>query len=237
MTAAVLTSMLVLQRDGRATRPLDRYFAAFDRLAACGLPIDLYLDPALAGRRFAPGVNVLPMAFDELPARRATRDRVTELPPQRNAEKDTADYLAIVNAKTELVARSVARHPDASVYAWVDFGLFHVIRDDAAAIRRLRALAHSPPPGDRVVIPGCTAAPRDDWRAVDWRFCGGFFYGSAAAIRRFAALHVEAFRAWLPALTWEVNVWGRLEARHGWDPCWYAADHDDRILASPWLRD
>ena len=112
-----------------------------------------------------------------------------------------------------------------------------MIRDDATALRRLRALARSPLPDDRVVIPGCMEAARDDWRAVDWRFCGGFFYGSAAAIRRFASLHDAAFRAWLPSLTWEVNVWGRLEARHGWDPRWYAADHDDRILASPWLRE
>ena len=121
MTAAVLTTMLVLQRGGGATRPLDDYFAAFDRLAACGLPVDLYLDPALAGRRFAPPVNVLPLSLDELPTWQATRDRAIELPPQRNAGKDNADYLAIVNAKPALVARSAARHPDAAVHAWVVF--------------------------------------------------------------------------------------------------------------------
>jgi hypothetical protein len=229
MTGAVLTTALVLQRDGRATRPVVAYFAAFDRLAACGLPIVLYLDPAFAGRPFPPHVTVVPQSLEDLPLWRATRGLDVVLPPHRNECKDTLDYLAIVNSKPGLVARTVAMHPAAALHAWVDFGLFHVIRDDATAHRRLRSLPVTAP-DDRVVLPGCTAASHGDWRAIDWRFWGGFFHGSTDAVLRFAHLHEQAFHALLPAVTWEVNLWARLEKVHAWDCRWYAADHDDRIL-------
>jgi hypothetical protein len=229
MTGVVLTTALVLQRDGRATYPVDAYFAAFDRLVACGLPIVLYLEPALAGRSFPPQVTVIPQALEDLPTWRATHGLDLRLPPHRNERKDTLDYLAIVNSKPGLVARTVAMHPAAATHAWVDFGLFHVIRDDATAHRRLRSLSVATP-GDRLVLPGCTTASHDDWRKVDWRFCGGFFHGSAGAVLQFARLHERAFHALLPAVTWEVNLWARLEKHHGLDCRWYAADHDDRIL-------
>jgi len=229
MTGAVLTTALVLQRDGRATYPVEAYLSAFHRLVACGLPIVLYLDPVLVGRPFPPQVTVLPQALEDLPAWQATRGLDVLLPAHRNEVKDTLDYLAIINSKPGLVARTVAMRPSAALHAWVDFGLFHVIRDDATAHRRLRSLSVTTP-DDRLVLPGCTAASHDDWRKVDWRFCGGFFYGSTDAVLRFARLHERAFHALLPAVTWEVNLWARLEKHHAWDCRWYAADHDDRIL-------
>ena len=230
MTGVVLTTALVLQRNGRATYPVDAYFAAFDRLAACGLPIVLYLDPALAGRSFPPQVTVVPQSLEDLPTWRGDARTRCRAAPHRNERKDTLDYLAIVNSKPGLVARDGR---DAS-------------GGHASCLGRLRTLPRDPRRreprigdfdrfrsrrrNDRLVLPGYAAPVATTTGAVDWRFCGGFFHGSAGAIRRFALLHEQAFRALLPAVTWEVNLWARLEKQHALDCRWYAADHDDRIL-------
>jgi len=46
-TAPLITTMLILQSDGRMTRPFAEYRAHSDTLAATGLPIILYLDRSL----------------------------------------------------------------------------------------------------------------------------------------------------------------------------------------------
>jgi hypothetical protein len=177
------------------------------------------------------------------------------LPPVRNEPKDTVDYLTVINAKSEFMARVVAENPWGSThFAWIDFNISHVFFDLERSLRFLEWLGSR----DRYenscfVIPGCW----DKWTGervdeitdrIHWRFCGGFFLGDAASILRFHALYLEHFPRFLAehgTLVWEVNFWAWLEAQTDWlavyEPAhgykaWYKADHNDTIICDIWAR-
>jgi hypothetical protein len=231
----VITTMLIPQGDGHTTRPIAEYLSHFEHLAATGLPIIAYVAPALVGEVRAPNVTVVLTTLEDLPLWREMQGMELHLPERRNQGKDTADFLALINSKTELVRRTIAMmDADADVtHAFVDFGIFHIIRDKHLAQNRLRALGATA--AELVTMPGCTHDVADYVDRVNWRFCGGFFYGPAAAMRTFAERHQERARALLPTLSWEVNVWAWME-RHGELTCqWYQADHNDSIFDYPVL--
>jgi hypothetical protein len=233
----VITSMLIPQSNGQMTMPVTDYLAHFEHLVATGLPIVLYLAPSLVGSVHAPNVTVVPTAIEDLPLWRAMQGLDLRLPAQINTFKDTADYLALVNSKTELVRRTIAMTDVDAMHAFVDFGIFHVIRDTARAQHRLRALGDTY--AKLVTLAGINRDVADYVEIADyvdrvnWRFCGGFFYGPTAAMAEFAVRHQRRARALLPTLTWEVNVWAWME-RQGELACqWYQAGHDDSIFDFP----
>lgn len=227
----VITSMLIQQGDRRLTRPLDDYLGQFDKLVATNLPIVLYLDRSLVGLVNAPNVTVVPTSIQDLAIWQHFAGKSLQLPSHRNEAKDTRDYLTIVNAKTELVLRTIAAHPEATRHAFVDFGLFHVILDTVLAQNRLLALAESP--DLPISLPGIWTEPVSQSDSVAWRFCGGVFFGNMSEVAAFAELHQRTVREMAPRLTWEVNVWATMEAELGFRPRWLPAGHNDSILATP----
>ncbi|MCC6790883.1 MAG: hypothetical protein IT336_04310 [Thermomicrobiales bacterium] len=230
-TETVITTMLIRQADGRMTRDEDLYLGMFDRLVETGMPIVLYLDRSLIGRVSAPNVTVVPISIEELDIWRDTRGMELRMPAQRNPFKDTADYLIIVNAKTELVLRTIEMGLPYRQHAYLDFGVFHVISQLDRAQERIRRLNRFPV--DEVVIPGCLPPGPGVLDQVNWRFSGGFFYGSSAAMMSFAIAHRAAVRELLPAISWEVNTWAWMEACGRWTGRWYYGNHDDTILDYP----
>ena len=229
--STIISTMLIPQSDGHTTRPLAEYFSHFEHLVATGLPIVAYVAPALAGQVRGPNVTVVPTTLKDLPLWRETQGMEIRLPAIRNLSKDTADYLVLVNSKTELMRRTIARTDPDATHAFVDFGIFHVIRDRRQAQNRLRALAATY--AEVVTLPGISRDVSDELDRVNWRFCGGFFYGPADAMLTFAELHQQRARALLPMLSWEVNIWASME-RHRELACqWYQAGHDDSIFDYP----
>jgi hypothetical protein len=227
----IITSMLIPRSDGHMTHPVAAYLAHFEHLVATDLPIVVYLAPSLVGSVRASNVTVIPTSLEDLPLWRDMQGKELRLPADRNPVKDTADYLALVNSKTELVRRTIAMTDADAMHAFIDFGIFHVIRDKARAQNRIHALGATY--AGLVTLPGCTRHVSDFLDRINWRFCGGFFYGPAAAMRTFANLHQQRARALLPTLSWEVNTWAWME-RHGELACqWYQADHDDSIFDFP----
>ena len=177
------------------------------------------------------------------------------LPAVRNEPKDTVDYLTVINAKTEFMARVVAENPWGSThFAWIDFNISHVFFDLERSLQFLQWLGSRDHYEDSCfVIPGCW----DGWTGervdeitdrIHWRFCGGFFLGDAASILRFHTLYLEHFPRFLAehgTLVWEVNFWAWLEAQTDWlkvyEPehgykAWYKADHNDTIISDMWAR-
>jgi glycosyltransferase involved in cell wall biosynthesis/GT2 family glycosyltransferase len=206
----------------------DEMFDRFEQLAACGLPIILFLDRNLVGRLSEhPNVHVVPSDFDSLWAFRRSDDR--RLPTSRTPAKDTRDFILLQNSKIDLL--SLARQLDGSShFAWIDFGIMKTIRDPAGFHMRLRALD---PPPSCVLAPGCWGQDPNggiDPERVNWRFCGGFLLVDRDSIPPLAAAHHAVF-ARFPVLTWEVNVWAEME-RTGQRFDWYAANHDDSIIGS-----
>ena len=160
------------------------------------------------------------------------RDRV---PEHRNHEKDTFEFLVLMNAKAELVSRIVQTNPfGTSQFAWADFCLFHIFQNPLVSQRRLELLCYSTLSVEHsLIISGCLPPhPSINPNTVHWRFCGGFFMGTAAAIQRFYEFHKEYQTTAFGRATWEVNLWAFLEQK-GCPISWYKADHTDAMIDVP----
>jgi len=160
-----------------------------------------------------------------------------KLPQERNAQKDTLEYMLLMNAKSEFMARA-ARHDadrEAATYLWMDAGIAKLkgVREQLPFF--LDAIRRSPRgPSYDVLVAGMQAAlSRDDEAAVArrvssgilWRFAGGLMSIHAQSAQPWFERTLDTIR-WVMlhsdgVLPWEVNVWAAMEARGMLDvsPC------------------
>jgi len=162
-----------------------------------------------------------------------------QLPEIRNVEKDSEFFLALMNMKTEFVARAARNWGEGKYMAFLDAGIAKIFKDVEGSFRRLRELRIREDVSG-VVIPGCWA-PRSVGveelsRKICWVYCGGFFLvgrSEAAAFDLYARMALKEFLR-QGRITWEVNVWVRLlEMPEAPKLHWFAADHDDRMTMVP----
>lgn len=221
--------------------PEDRgrdYLTLFDELASVGLPIVVYFDATfpegLARVSRHRNVTVVPSRIeDSWTSRTLARWPDLALPRERNPVKDSRAFLSLTNAKVDylLAARDWV---SSSHYAWVDFGVLHVVPPSRRA-GFLEALRNVPLPGQGLLAPGCRDRPTDLealWDGISWRFCGGFLLGDRASLTSLYAHYRRTFAEEVgrrKALTWEVNIWALLEAQ-GLPFRWYPADHDETLV-------
>jgi len=160
-----------------------------------------------------------------------------ELPTGRNLAKDTPFYLSVQLSKLKFAAHAAC---SAAFISWIDFGIFHMLRDVPSAQARLRRVAELLPrarlPPLVILSPagheGHEKKPPDLWNTPCWRYLGSALFGEAAA---FVAAHTRQTTwvgAGLPRLTWEINYWRMMPERF----CEYPADHDDSMLGDALLR-
>jgi hypothetical protein len=158
-----------------------------------------------------------------------------KIPAQRNHEKDTFEFLALMNAKAEFVSKVAEQNPFQTKYfAWVDFSIFHVLKNPLVSQRRLEQLCVSELTCS-LVVPGCwDRQPYVSGDAIHWRFCGGFYMGTQAAVKQFYQLHKTYLPKTFNKCSWEVNYWAYIEQVEPTFPfSWYKADHNDSILEVP----
>jgi Bacterial protein of unknown function (HtrL_YibB) len=158
-----------------------------------------------------------------------------KIPVHRNHEKDTFEFLVLMNAKSEFVSQVAERNPfQTHQFAWIDFSIFHVLKNPLISQRRLEQLCLSELTCS-LVVPGCWDKQGSvSADAIHWRFCGGFYMGTQAAVRQFYELHKTYLLKAFGKCSWEVNYWAHIEQV---EPTflfsWYKADHNDSILEVP----
>ena len=194
-------------------------------MAQSGISILLFLDPALRseGERLTatyPNVRIpeyLPMT--PVPTE-------VKLPAQRNASKDTAEYLWIQCRKLEMLERALA-HTDRPYLAWIDFRIFHIFPEVEICQARLKEIEIYPWSHSKILTPGCWApGTYDPWTRILWRFCGGFLLAPRDRVNEAAERQAHLVLENLPKLTWEVNYWTQMEDHFEW----YKGDHNATIL-------
>lgn len=250
-----VTAFLDLEEDRSQNKSVDVCFNHFNSLARTGAKIQLFLSFSYKeayDRICKHHTNVLVeyVELSQLNTFRQIVDLNPRLPSSRTEYKDTRAFLTLMNAKAELMYRAMGVEPGqcasshrhgwtARHFAWIDFSIFHVIRDIEGTIDYLAALSKAEfPENGCMLVPGCWEAGRNAgtlFNAINWRFCGGFFLASVDAIVELNALYDKHFRRTVAerGLTWEVNFWSVLENEYGWRPQWYKADHDDSIVRVP----
>jgi len=154
------------------------------------------------------------------------------MPQSQNPEKDSKQYLTLMNLKLAMIAETMKRF-EARNYGWVDFSITYICPDSAPEVRsRLQRLGEAV--YDTILVPGCTPAnPAVSLDRPCWRFCGGFFVGDARSVTHFHDLfhaHAPIILQAHNRLLWEVNIWAILERDYGWKPTWVQANHDLSIF-------
>jgi len=162
-----------------------------------------------------------------------------ELPNTRNPEKDTQEYLLLMNAKTEYIVRAVEKNPfNSSHFAWIDFNIFHIFGGKEGVVSdHLINLSRRKLHPYFLSFPGCWSKEQvvEDFLLNDicWRWCGGFIIGSGDRMLELHKTYMDHFENFLREkrkLVWEVNFWAYLELRHGLSVEWYPGDHNETIL-------
>lgn len=238
-----VTAFLNLHEDRSKDKSPETCFRFFGKLAATGIPIHAFVDPSYHHLLppLPPTVTVVPLSLEDLEIAKAVQQAQVKspikIPQTATPHHDTLAFHTLINAKPELVSQ-VAKSGLYSTpqYAWIDFSIFHVLKDEEQAYHQLLYLAHTLfRPG--VYLPGCwgLGTHADSLLTqVNWRFCGGFFLGDRASLEEFRVAAAQQVEAVLAAghFVWEVNVWHRAELA-GWRSQWYYGDHNNTILDLP----
>lgn len=236
MPVTFVTAFLDLHEDRTGDKTVDTCFGHFRKLVSTGIPIHAFVSACYRDRMpAAPNLTVETLELEDLDTWKAVRDVSYSVPPTNAPHHDTANFMILINAKAEMMARAPR---GASHYAWIDFSIFHVLRNEAAAAATLQRLAAASLPATYRACPGCWAkgtALSTLFQAVNWRFCGGLLIADADSLETLYGLYRTEFARIVREqgrLVWEVNLWAYFESL-GFEFGWYRADHNDSILAVP----
>ena len=225
-------------------------FAQFEKLCQTGISLAVFCsrdaEPAFREEILTKYPNVLLFEAMDLCETQTyntfmtvAKDHEITMPNTRCVEKDTPEYMLLMNSKTEFLHRVIQKNPFGSThFAWIDFSIFYIFRGREALCQKiLRDMSQRIMVPRFITMPGCWGKEHvfEDRLMNDicWRFCGGFFVGSADLMSDFHALFVAHFEEYLrehKRLIWEVNFWAYLELKHGLSMLWFSADHNERMI-------
>ncbi len=156
------------------------------------------------------------------------------LPEKRSPEKDTHEFMVLMNAKTECLKLAKDAHPQYDYYVWLDAGICKIFQYPLASFSYLTRTMPKIKT-DKIIIPGV-------WdygvqgilvtKYVNWRFCGGFFVVPRAHVDVFHSKMLLGITETVSAADkaiWETNIWAYLELRLPIQ--WMQADHNELMFA------
>jgi hypothetical protein len=215
----------------------------FRKMAALGIRILLFISPDVKSiiQELCveyPNIRIMHvLTIQETPYWTMWKDQ--SLPKTRNINKDTMEFLCLMNSKTEFLKHAIRENPwNTDYFAWIDFSLPYVFKTEDTTLQRIKYIGNHMDFAGRRFLSNAGCWDHQDscyeslltTQSICWRFCGGFLVGDKESILNFME------RAWecasrLPP-TWEVNVWAITEYYDtSLSPIqWYKADHDDSIV-------
>lgn len=225
----MLTFVSAFLLSDSVNRTFADYLINFEKLARSEISILLFLDEKLKGspeeialQKFS---NITIPEYITINKGWIPTDPI--LPSVRNVKKDTINYFAIQLMKLELLAKATS-YCQTSHLAWIDFGIFHMIKNVPLAYERLRVLEKiSSTNSEKIIAPGCSAYVSTNlWDQICWRFCGSFLFGPRENFQKAYQRQMEIVFSFLPRLTWEINYWAQMEDYFEI----YPSNHDDNII-------
>lgn len=219
-----VTAFLDLNEDQSKNKSPEKRFKHFNDMATVeGLPICLFVSGKFyeeASKMIKDHKNIYLMPVIEL-MDTWTYSTINEqsnlqLPEIRTDYKDTQNFLILMNAKIEFVAKAIQVNPfNTSHFAWIDFNISHVFSSPFKTLSSLSQTAmHLKTP--LMLFPGCWTKQTSDslihniYGIIHWRFCGGFFIGDMNSLIEFYKVYQTHFPEFLreyKKLVWEVNFW------------------------------
>lgn len=210
------------------------YFNDFEKLASTGIPIVLFMDSLEKeyGTKLTntySNVKIIRyMSKDELHVNKLSLP--SKLPEDRNKEKDTEDFLKLMNNKIFFVEEaSKVNVFNTVVYAWIDFRIFHIITDNELITKKLQDISVKKYDSNIIEFAGNWQNKNLELNKINWRFLGGYFLIGNNNIDNLIQ-KTKNILLILSTLTWEVNIWAILECVNNFNFGWYLGDHNNYIF-------
>ena len=114
---------------------MEEYIKLLIPLVQSGLNIHLYTSSNLAHhfKNYPNNIKVFTVPLKHLEFYNLCMDETTEMPNERNPDKDTREYLSLMNAKVELLMRSSQVCEDETIM-WIDFAILKLLSNSQYAI-------------------------------------------------------------------------------------------------------
>lgn len=157
------------------------------------------------------------------------------LPCERSEEKDTHEYMALMNSKPEFLYRALLMI-DTKYIAWIDAGVAKMFKNKDESFSRL--CNYTVTNLKNILIPGCyitDLSMNELCHGVWWIFLGTFFICNRDIVSKFYGLSLSHLVEFLVHghITWEVNVWANILDSNPEVFEWYYALHDDGFCILP----
>lgn len=153
------------------------------------------------------------------------------LPTNRTYEKDTYEYMALMNSKIEFVYRSLSL-VNSDYISWIDGGVGKMFKKDETfdKLSKLELVNVN-----KILIPGCYIRHisfDDLCRNVWWIFLGTFFICPRDQVDIFYMRSLESLGKFIinKSITWEVNIWANIMYEYPNLFQWYQSGHDDGLV-------
>lgn len=221
-------------RLDQAHRSHERFMDLGRRLLGLHAPITAFVEGAADLGPLLPGVEVRPTSLESCWLWPLARDARA---PAANPAKDTRAFFAATHLKSAWLAEA-ARTSGDDLLAWIDFGVLHVPGVTQELIRAFLKRAERRARRDRITwasIHGPPASEALPWDRVLWHCAGGVVLCPREQAAWLDAQVREVAVAWLAesdAVTWEVNTWARVWARHPERFHHYLCGHDATLFAA-----
>lgn len=241
MNTTFVTAFYYVKDYNNPGKSIEKYFECFKKLINTGILLSVYISPEYKDQleelvKDHANVKIAKVMAIQDTWVYKTANVGIKLPSNRNVLKDTFDYMVCQNTKIECLYYSIQENYfNTDQFAWIDFGIFHVLNDFEKATLLLKKIANSQLK-DSLVFPGCWNKGYAYLDGVNWRLCGGFFMGNKNKLidmwKRYQAFLPQFIQKY-NLMTWEVNLWAAMEMETDFTFDWYHADHNLTILNIP----
>jgi hypothetical protein len=227
-------------RDVNKNRKMSDYIAFGEKLLLVSVPKVVFIDKSsyiefFNGKTF-PLTYFILFELEEM-YYYGMRDKITDFNLETgNHEKDTMEYIFVQCYKTEWVRKAIDKNVYSSQqFIWVDFGVFHMIRDETVLKNGFNQMATKS--YSRLRIATCKfreyVCPYDVYKRLTWNFAGSVFGGDANSLIEFADIVKKKIIETIEekhTIMWELCVWYLVkDVVPDLYDC-YICGHDFRIL-------
>jgi len=240
-TVTFVTALFVVKDYKQPGKSTDLYFEHFMRLVNTGIQLSVYISPIHFDRikKIVDNHQNVKISgvfnLNETWTYKTTAIQGVSVPSNRNLLKDTFDYFVCQSSKLECLQDTIKQNPFGTDYfAWIDFGVYAMLKDIESANKQLQLISTSSYVKDKVIFPGCWQKGHYNYlHGVIWVLAGAFFIGYKDAFLNMW----ERYQIYLPQfiknynlMTWEVNLWVAMQIETDWDFHWYYGDHNNSLL-------
>ena len=240
---ATLVTAFITKINNIDFRSYEKYIELGKKLLKQAIPTICFLEKDIFTEYFEPELTLYPLTTFRIFERKDIylyeyEHQLTDFHVKTdNVSKDTPGYMFIQCHKTEWVKQAIQENPyNTTNFVWIDFGIFHMIKDEVSFALALKNLSRKTYDNVRVascVDPNSISYDKNIYREISWYFAGSIFGGNKESLVEFAkimkatCIHLMETKK---HIMWEVNVWYLIFQKYKtlFDP--YHADHNLSIL-------